>query len=335
MAARWLLFFLALFGTLVGYIATELYLAQILFVLCAALPLFSLALSFRGMRGCRIALAAVPPEAAQGTDGIWQAAVFSPGILPLARVEIRCTEENLLLRQTRRLRARIICVSREQSAEFPARAAHCGLLELRADRAYVYDFLGLFRRRVTALPARLLCLPVPTNERPPLLMSMGQAQAAHSGAAYTGPAEDYDLRAYRPGDPIRSVHWKLSTKWDSLIVREPVHTNTALPLLLLDRFGTPEALDKLFGRLFGMSRALLNLQQPHTVLWLEPDAQPHRCDITDEKSLHTCLLHLLGSAAPAESPGVTWEEHGELLPRTGAFVVRLRTESKEDGVHDA
>ena len=31
-------------------------------------------------------------------------------------------------------------------------------------------------------------------------------------AARRGPGEDYDLREYRPGDPLRSVHWKLSSK---------------------------------------------------------------------------------------------------------------------------
>ena len=35
------------------------------------------------------------------------------------------------------------------------------------------------------------------------------------------------------------MHWKLSSKWDQLIVKERAEAVTPLPLLTLDRFGTP------------------------------------------------------------------------------------------------
>lgn len=34
-------------------------------------------------------------------------------------------------------------------------------------------------------------------------------------------SEIYDIREYMPGDDIRSIHWKLSSKTDKLILREP------------------------------------------------------------------------------------------------------------------
>lgn len=45
------------------------------------------------------------------------------------------------------------------------------------------------------------------------------------------PSEMYDLREYQPGDDIRSIHWKLSSKTDTLILRQasdPAHFNVAL-----------------------------------------------------------------------------------------------------------
>lgn len=45
------------------------------------------------------------------------------------------------------------------------------------------------------------------------------------------PSEMYDVREYIPGDDIRSVHWKLSSKVDQLLLRQssdPTHYNVVL-----------------------------------------------------------------------------------------------------------
>lgn len=50
------------------------------------------------------------------------------------------------------------------------------------------------------------------------------------------PSEMYDVREYIPGDDIRSVHWKLSSKMDQLLLRQasdPTHYN----VILLPDFG--------------------------------------------------------------------------------------------------
>ena len=44
-------------------------------------------------------------------------------------------------------------------------------------------------------------------------------------------SEIYDIREYVPGDDIRSIHWKLSSKTENLILREasdPSHYNVVL-----------------------------------------------------------------------------------------------------------
>lgn len=45
------------------------------------------------------------------------------------------------------------------------------------------------------------------------------------------PSETFDVRDYVPGDDVRSIHWKLSGKMDTLIVRQasdPAHYDTVL-----------------------------------------------------------------------------------------------------------
>lgn len=332
MAGRRIFFCLLVCGVLLFHILTESYWGQFLLVLCAALPVLSLALSFRGMRGCRASLAALPPSLPLGAEGGWQITLHIPGTLPLARVDVRCEEENRLSGKTEHRRARLFCAADGTRIALPADTAHCGLLELRARRICVCDLLGLFQRRLPLPePARMACLPVPAAEKPPAVAGDGRAEAVRTGTAPSGAAEDYELRAYRPGDPIRMVHWKLSTKWDDLIVREPLQTAAALPLLALDRFGTPEILDALLGRLSGLSRALLSAQQPHAVLWLDAAGTPCQYDITDEKQRMSCLLALLGTPAPQTGAGILLDEHPELWERPGRTVVRVRTETEGGG----
>ena len=324
-------------GVLVGVflfqITNENYLAHFLLALCAAMPLLSLALSLPGMLGCRLTVSAVPAALERGEAGRWQLSVEVPVGLPLARITLRLTEQNLLTGETRGRRLAMTGVARRKPVELSAPTGHCGLLELWVGRARVYDYLGLFSRRLEVpAPARLLCRPIPAAAEPPAI-SEGQGLRPTAGsAARRGPGDDYDLREYRPGDPMRSVHWKLSSKWDELIVRERSETLVPLPLLTLDRFGPPEALDKLLDRLAGLSRALLDVQRPHGVLWLDRDGQPQLRVVADEKQFNDCLLDLLGSFAPLRGPSL--EEHPELLRGPDGPVFRVHVSPEGGDGHD-
>jgi len=312
MVSRRIVYALALAGALVFQVTNENYLARFLLCLCIALPLLSLALSLPGMLGCRLELSAAPAATERDGDGRWLVSVESPNGLPLPRLTFRLTGENLLTSQKQSHRLSLPGVARRRPVELNASTAHCGLLELRAERARVNDYLGLFSLPVAVPPpARMLCRPVPVDVELPSIPEGQGVRFSPLGAAHTGPGEDYDLRDYRPGDPMRSVHWKLSSKWDELIVRERAEALAALPLLTLDRFGPPGALDKLLDRLLGTSRALLAVQKAHAVLWLDQDGQPQWRTISDEKQLNNCLLDLLGASAPGKGPAL--DEFPELL----------------------
>ena len=322
MILRRVLYDLALLGVLLFHITNENYLAQFLLALCVALPLLSLALSLPGMLGCRLELSAAPPALERGGDGRWLASVESPNGLPLSRLTVRLTGENLLTGQKERRKLVLSGVARRRPVELTVSAAHCGLLELRADRAWVYDYLGLFSLGVALPhPARMLVRPIPVHMEPPSIPEGLGARPSPASAARMGPGEECDLRDYRPGDPMRAVHWKLSSKWDELIVRERADTLVPLPLLTLDRFGSPETLDRLLDRALGMSRALLAVQRPHAMLWLDGDGQPQLRTVSDEKQQIDCLHDLLGSFAPPAGPAL--DDQPELLRGVGGASFRI------------
>lgn len=162
MILRRILYGLTLVGVLLFHITNENYLAQFLLCLCVALPLLSLALSLPGMLGCRLELSSLPPALERGADGRWQASIKTPNGLPLSRLTIHLRCKNLLNGQRDHRRLVLSGVARRRPVELTVSTDHCGLLELRVDRARVYDYLGLFSLRVARpQPARMLCRPIP------------------------------------------------------------------------------------------------------------------------------------------------------------------------------
>ena len=305
MVLRRLLYGLTLLGVLLFHITNENYLGQFLLALCLALPLLSLALSLPGLLGCRLELSALPAALERGEEGRWQVSIRTSSALPLARLTLRLTGENLLTGETDRKRMTLLGVTRRRPARLAAPTAHCGLLELRVDRAWACDHLGLFSLPVPLPPpARMVCRPIPAQVQPPRIPEGQGARTTPASASQAGPGEDYDLRDYRPGDPLRSVHWKLSSKWDQLIVKERAEAVTPLPLLTLDRFGTPGELDALLDRAAGMSRALLDAQQPHALLWLDGAGEPQLHPVADEGEYHRMLTALLSGPAGERGPAL-------------------------------
>lgn len=136
--------------------------------------------------------------------------------------------------------------------ELPLDTSMCGRIEVAVGEVRLCDSLGLVCRAVSGTHAlsftvypQVLEVTVPLERSP---------RAAFSGVAYD-PArrgqdmsEPFDLREYRPTDPPHTIHWKLSTKLDKLIVREASHPSNYDILVLVDAGlhqpdGAPVSLD--------------------------------------------------------------------------------------------
>jgi len=80
-----------------------------------------------------------------------------------------------------------------------------------------------------------------------------------------GFSEDYDLRPYRDGDQLRNVHWKVSAKADSLMVREPLIPPPHRRLVEASYWGGARERDLILGRLRWISNYLLSWDMPYYV----------------------------------------------------------------------
>lgn len=97
-----------------------------------------------------------------------------------------------------------------------------GTYEIGVEHIYVYDFLRMFRVKVDMIEKETVYV-MPRK----LDMDVGQANAVSDSASKTQKSnnsyekiEISDIREYRSGDALKSIHWKLSSKSEDFMVRE-------------------------------------------------------------------------------------------------------------------
>ena len=151
--------------------------------------------------------------------------VETKGILLASKavgIELECQNRMFDIFQTRRLLLNL--GDKKSEYEIPVSKEQCGEIMVRCQEAYVYDLLGLFKVPITTF-GEMTTVIYPQKVQMHVEMSKdiygrpreeGQIQNRRGN----DPSEMFDIREYVPGDDIRAVHWKLSSKFDELVVRE-------------------------------------------------------------------------------------------------------------------
>lgn len=166
-------------------------------------------------------------------------------------------------------------------AQISLNSPHCGRLTAKVRSIALYDPLGLFCRRIS-LPVRTETLIQPNTFQPVVEMQSPQLSDA-DGDEYSSilsgedPSELFGLRDYREGDPLRSIHWKLSEKYDRTVVKEMSQPTRNDILLILDNCPvdacSPDAADHVCEALISLSQVLADLFIPHQIAWFDRETE--------------------------------------------------------------
>ena len=228
-----------------------------------AVPLLFLLLAIPSMRALSLTLHA-DSHVTKGAKGTLQLCFKSRSWLPAARVRVLLRVEN---RFTGEAETRVLncCSVDNSSQEIPFQTSLCGLLRFRVLRWECRDALGLFAVRKKA-PAEVSCTVLPPAVSPETVPDW--ENALHTEARFKpkhggGFSEEHDLREYRPGDPANSIHWKLSSKTDDLIVREALIQENQQIFLVLSHAGKE---DRGLEILYWLSLELCRRELPHCIV---------------------------------------------------------------------
>jgi hypothetical protein len=152
--------------------------------------------------------------------------------------------------------------------------------------------LGLFSLPVSAGgKGFVLVMPPPIEPVNTKALQHGTNLRAKPGGGYS---EEHDMRNYRQGDPIKNIHWKISAKFDSLIIREPLEPPPHSRLIHIMPWNCEAERDLILGRLRWVSDYLLKWQLPFYVKF---DDNPVVTEVEQESDLIDFLYYVLGAAA--------------------------------------
>ena len=167
-------------------------------------------------------------------------------------------------------KCRIRCGTEEEGRrEVTIDTSRTGVTVIEIKRYWAVSLIGLFSLPVTAgSRISVLVLPPPVKPVNTLALQHGIYLRPKPGGGYS---EEHDMREYRPGDPVRSIHWKLSAKFDSTIIREPLEPPPHSRLVHFMQWAGATERDMILGQLRWTSDYLLKWQMPFYVKFGEDE----------------------------------------------------------------
>ena len=273
------------------------YASQYILIALLSLPVLSLLLTACAAFFVRVGLT-LPETVPSGVPVTLELCIKNKYFLPLARVSITYFRQNLFTGESETAQRLPCDACGNEMRVVELKGTHCGRCVVQVSRVGLHDYLGLFRIPLRR-PAPVAYLSVPRSqatEKPfsPAELIPKRLMPKPGG----GFAEEHELRAYRDGDSLSSIHWKLSSKLDELVIREPMIPEKQQIYLILEHCRSAEELDSVLGQLIHVSRELLELDIPHMIKCpFTKSQQLISADIASEQALKRYVARLLTSRA--------------------------------------
>lgn len=182
----------------------------------------------------------------------------------------------------------------ELAVRLPVQGNLCGLLDVTIKKAYLWDYLGLFRRRFcpkTSIEVAVL----PPRRRLRIQFCVGSGQEPET------ERELFQIREYQQGDRARDIAWKQSVRTGGLFAKEYREIGQSHSVLFLDfqqrEQCSPEKISTFYEVLYAAAAGLLMEESFLQVCWRQADGTLCGMSLTDEKEIDLLLCRLYDEEA--------------------------------------
>jgi uncharacterized protein (DUF58 family) len=179
---------------------------------------------------------------------------------------------------------------------------HCGIVSIHISTLDTYDYIGLFHKKyfydstksVVVFPELIVA---DLDKR--IAEEKEQENECIVTTNITENAEVVNLRQYIPGDPIKSVHWKLSVKLDQLICKqygEYVRKNfyIIVDLSLLEDEDFRFTLDKIYQATYAIANFYMENQLDASILAWDGDYKRlEQLGFNNKRTLDEAMIYLM------------------------------------------
>ncbi|MBQ7920163.1 MAG: DUF58 domain-containing protein [Lachnospiraceae bacterium] len=246
--------------------------------------------------------------AAKGEEIPVKICLKNKGRLPISRVEAQVICRDAF--DSRRIIETMNCVidaRGESYIQMGMRAQYAGRLEFQIGRVKVYDYFHLLSKKVPYDKEWRQMVITPDIypigiEGTTDVFNEWQSGELHSvDRSGDDVSEVHDVRAFRAGDTLHKVHWKLSAKTEELLVKEFSGSMKNTVFVFIDLFSesheewTHECFDRMMGMLASLSHYLLLREQTHEVFWYDDgEGTLHSVTIAKEEDIYEAVGELSG-----------------------------------------
>ncbi|MCL2170318.1 MAG: DUF58 domain-containing protein, partial [Defluviitaleaceae bacterium] len=216
-----------------------------------------------------------------GTRVIFVASVVIPAVMILV-AWLNSRRANVMPTQCQFLQENLFTGETAQKKEIAPE--HCGAIRVTMLEPRITDIFGLVSFKVSSAPVEtILVMPKLIDvEFEPKISPFTPMESDEYSQSHPGhdPTETFAIREYAPGDPLKSIHWKLSNKTDTLLVRElglPVTQNIlVLVETALEKPSNPELINTMGRKAYAICRSLLEKDTPHNIGWIDTETLEFR-----------------------------------------------------------
>lgn len=238
----------------------------------------------------------------------------NPTVFPILRVRCDVTVQNQLNR-AKETQSFVTCVLPKKVQDIYLRSGsdYCGRLRISVTQVVLYDCFGIFGVRCKCEAKTHSTVQAETFE--PVVILMPNPGAMDDSETYSQDrpgadlSETFQIREYVEGDNLRQIHWKLTNKYDKLIVRDPGLPISKNVLVFWERTGEeddPALIDAQAEVVISLCRSLADSNVQFTLGWNDTDR-------------NLCVLHRIRDM----------DEFVAVIPRV------LRATGSKDGVSGA
>ena len=249
----------------------------------------------------------------------------NPTIFAALRVRCDVVVQNQLNRET--LKQHILTWAgpkKTQKCSLRIASEYCGRLRVWVPQVVLYDCFGIFGIRCKCNAVTHMTVQAETFE--PNVVLVPNPSSADDSESYSQDrpgadlTETFQLREYVPGDSPRQIHWKLTNKFDKLIVRDPGLPISKNVLVFWERTGEsgdPDLIDAQAEVIISLCRSLVDMGIQFTVGWNDTDRNlciTHRIREMDEfVGIIPRLLRATGAKEGMSGAGLLIQTRSEEL----------------------
>ena len=310
MLKTWFLYSISLIAAFIFFLFYKMWLSWYILIAILAIPVFALIVTIAASLTVKFSVVN-PAVTVKGKPAFIKLSIEGiASAFSFYKVKMITTDH---MAGTQEKKVIVICDN--GVTKIPLETDHCGAYSYKLSKLKVYDLLGFFHFDQN-INKDIELLVKPSPEMPGYMPDMYGFKAKNLRKSSKPNSEIYDIRDYQLGDPVKTIHWKMSAKKDKYLVKEPLEEYGGYSRVILKMTDDRDELDLHLGQILFTSKFFIDHEVAHIIRVIPPDSREVAFSIESnidlERALHT-ILHMRIPEEASEDKRSTEEPEEEVL----------------------